>query len=208
MATTTRTTLALSAATSRHCFICLQRQSSIQVRHYAVSKGPRRDEAIASVKVVVIDQEGKHHGEMSLRRALANMDRDKYWLQAVDTKSSPPICRIFEKAELIEKEKRQKEAQKAAENRNVEREVQISWTIAKLDMSRKIAEMRKFAETGQRLRITIQNSKQKRYEKVDEATRSQVLDAVRSALADVATETRTEPGNAKRHILYYQGRRP
>ncbi|CAO3631538.1 unnamed protein product [Cunninghamella echinulata] len=73
---------------------------------------PKRDEEITSRLITFVDENGTVHQRKKLSMALQEFDRSLYFLIEVDPTSHPPVCRLFEKKQLFEKEKANKKRKK------------------------------------------------------------------------------------------------
>ncbi|KAF9186717.1 hypothetical protein BGZ51_001799 [Haplosporangium sp. Z 767] len=113
---------------------------------------PRRDEEIESTWIQYITPEG-NRGEKQLSHVLRSFDRSQYFLVEVDSRASPPICKLFSKKELYMKAKAAKQNKKA--NEPTTKELQLNWGTDSHDLDHKLSKFKALLEKGYRLEVQV-----------------------------------------------------
>ncbi|MBI5206986.1 MAG: translation initiation factor IF-3 [Candidatus Firestonebacteria bacterium] len=118
-------------------------------------KEPLINNMIRADKVRVIGVDGQHAGVMSVKEALQIAFSLGLDLVEVSSDANPPVCKIINygkyKYELSKKSKESKKHQKMI----ILKEVKISPSIGEHDLLIKINYIRKFLESGHKVKITI-----------------------------------------------------
>ncbi|KAI8972662.1 hypothetical protein BDB01DRAFT_690548, partial [Pilobolus umbonatus] len=135
-----------------------------------------RDEEISSRFITFVDEEGEVHTRCRLNDVLQEFDRSKYFLVEVDPNAKPnPVCRLFDKKALFEKEKQNKKKKQTAPE-SILKEVMFGWNVSAHDMEHKLNKACQFLDKGNKVKIDIVYKKgQKR---VDKETQDEVVSTV------------------------------
>ncbi|KAI8096548.1 uncharacterized protein BX664DRAFT_324240 [Halteromyces radiatus] len=139
----------------------------------------RRDEEITSRWITFVDQEGQVHQRQRLESTLQSFDRQLYFLVEVDPTAKPPVCRLFEKKHLFDKQKANKK-KKTVSSEQITKEIVFGWNVSLHDMGHKLGKAIQFLDKGNKVKIEIVYKKgQKR---VDKETQQQVIAQVQQQL--------------------------
>ncbi|ORX57397.1 hypothetical protein DM01DRAFT_1334023 [Hesseltinella vesiculosa] len=163
----------------------------INVRRYAApmagagGKKPtvqrqRRDEEITSKYVNYVDNEGQLHERQLLDRVLSSFDRSLYFLVEVNASAKPPVCRLFDKKHLFEKQKASKKKPKQVEH--ITKEVTFGWNVSEHDMGHKLNKAVQFLDKGNRVKIEIKHKKGQ--QRLDKVSQEEVIAQVKDYLQD------------------------
>ncbi len=157
------------------------------------------NERIRWKEVRLIDENGNQVGIVSSREAL-NIARDKNLdLVAIAPNANPPVCKIVDLGKyLYEKNKKEKEAKK--KQMKVEmKQMRYRLKIDKNDLDTKNKKVRKFLESGNRVKLEIwfRGREMAHTEKGFELAHK-IIDA----LSDVATVS-SEPKLSGRNLIFY-----
>ncbi|KAI9302628.1 translation initiation factor IF-3, C-terminal domain-containing protein [Cunninghamella echinulata] len=114
--------------------------------------------------------------------ALQEFDRSLYFLIEVDPTSHPPVCRLFEKKQLFEKEKANKKKKKTNTPEQITKEINFGWNVSLHDMGHKLTKAIQFLEKGNKVKIEILHKKGQ--QRVDKDTQQEVIDQVQQQLKD------------------------
>ncbi|CAO3682985.1 unnamed protein product [Rhizopus microsporus] len=119
---------------------------------------PKRDEEIDSNYITFVDAEGQVHGRQRLSQVLTSFDRSQYFLVQVDPLAKPPVCRLFDKKTLFEKEKSKKRGKQTSPE-SVTKEIMFGWNVSPHDMDHKLNKACQFLEKGNKVKIEINHKK-------------------------------------------------
>ncbi|GAB5589834.1 hypothetical protein Unana1_04734 [Umbelopsis nana] len=115
----------------------------------------RRDEEIVARFITLVDENGQVHRDIRTKQALANLDRQAYFLVEVDPLAEPhPVCRITPKKAMFEKTKAAKR-QNSARPEAVLKEVTFGWNVSPHDMGHKLNKAEQFLAKGNKVRIEV-----------------------------------------------------
>ncbi|KAI8889452.1 hypothetical protein K501DRAFT_282334 [Backusella circina FSU 941] len=141
----------------------------------AVSGRSRRDEEITSRFINYVDDKGELHNRVRLDAVLNEFDRARYFLVEVDPTAKPPVCRLFDKKQMFEKEKQSKKKKQTAPE-SILKEIVFGWNVSAHDMDHKLNKAMQFLEKGNKVKIDIVYKRgQKR---VDKETQNEVVQVV------------------------------
>ncbi|KAI8331171.1 translation initiation factor IF-3, C-terminal domain-containing protein [Chlamydoabsidia padenii] len=140
---------------------------------------PRRDEEITSRWITFVDNEGQVHQRQRLDSVLQDFDRSVYFLVEVDPVSRPPVCRLFEKKQLFEKQKASKKKKTTGPDQ-VTKEIVFGWNVSPHDMGHKLDKAMQFLEKGNKVKVDIVFKKGQN--RVDKETQQQVIGQVKMQL--------------------------
>ncbi|CEP07477.1 hypothetical protein [Parasitella parasitica] len=157
----------------------LQQQQTPQLQQ--VQKTPtgrsRRDEEISSRLITFVDEQGRVQERCRVKDILLEFDRSRYFLIEVDPTAKPPVCRLFDKKYLFEKEKSNKKKKQTAPE-SVLKEIVFGWNVSEHDMEHKLNKAAQFLDKGNKVKVDIVYKRgQKR---VDKDTQEQVVSTVTS----------------------------
>ncbi|KAI9312397.1 hypothetical protein BX666DRAFT_1881013 [Dichotomocladium elegans] len=115
---------------------------------------PPRDEEITARFITFVDDKGQVlEQRIKLSQVLGQMDRQKYFLVQV-TGGQLPVCRLFEKKAMFERQKAKKKNSKASESA-VTKEIMFGWHVSDHDMEHKLRHAKQFLEKGNKVKIEI-----------------------------------------------------
>ncbi|KAI7872320.1 hypothetical protein BDF14DRAFT_1739839 [Spinellus fusiger] len=118
----------------------------------------RRDEEITARFITLVDDAGKVFERTRLTDALRRLDRTKYFLIEVDPTAKPnPVCRMFDKKAVFEKQKASKKKQVTPES--ILKEITFGWNVSPHDMEHKLGRAIQFLEKGNKVKVEIVNKK-------------------------------------------------
>ncbi|KAJ2714234.1 hypothetical protein H4R19_001835 [Coemansia spiralis] len=124
--------------------------------------GPQRaprDEEIKATMVSLVGEDGAQQGIHRLDEVLSSMDRKEHTLVMVDPHSQPPVCRLFQRKILYDREKRARKA-KAAQIRTTKvHTIRLRDSIGDHDLEIKCDHLAAFLAKGQRVSISLQKAK-------------------------------------------------
>ncbi len=117
--------------------------------------GLRVNDAIEALKVLLIDGEGQNRGIVSLEEARARAAEAGMDLVEIAPLSSPPVCKILDYGK--HKYRAQKRASEAKRKQKVMdiKEIKIRPTIETHDYDVKMRNMRRFFESGDKVKVTM-----------------------------------------------------
>lgn len=159
----------------------LQQQQQPQQPQQQAQKSPsgrsRRDEEISSRFITFVNEQGQVKERCKVKDVLLEFDRSRYFLIEVDPTVKPPVCRLFDKKSLFEKEKMNKK-KKQTSPESVLKEIVFGWNVSEHDMEHKLNKAAQFLDKGNKVKIDIVYKRgQKR---VDKETQEQVVSTVSS----------------------------
>ncbi|PVU91663.1 hypothetical protein BB559_004042 [Furculomyces boomerangus] len=144
-------------------------QVSVQKRYFLTKNEEIRDEVIS-----LIDELGVQKGNQSTREVLGGLDRSKHVLVLVNRESKPPMCRIFDKQYLYERNKLGKKSyggdsklgevsgRVSVERKNglrkgavKHKQIEISANIGENDLKVKTKKLVEFLTSGYRVEVKI-----------------------------------------------------
>ncbi len=135
-------------------------------------------------EVRVIDAEGNQLGIIPTSEALQRADESGLQLVEVNSKASPPVCKIMDYGKFkYETAKRERETKKNKKTQEL-KEVKYRPKTAGHDFEFKTKHARRFIEEGHKVRLLVQFRGR---EMIHPETGKAVLDRVCKELADVAT---------------------
>ncbi|KAI8062193.1 hypothetical protein BC940DRAFT_309383 [Gongronella butleri] len=140
----------------------------------------RRDEEITSRYITFVDAEGEVHERQTVDSVLASIDRSRYFLVEVNSNAKPPVCRLFDKKQLFEKQKASKKKPKQVEQ--ITKEVTFGWNVSLHDMGHKLNKAIQFLDKGNRVKIEIKHKKGQ--QRLDKASQDEVVGQVKEQMAE------------------------
>ncbi|KAI8638376.1 hypothetical protein BD408DRAFT_485555 [Parasitella parasitica] len=157
----------------------LQPLQQQKLQPHQVQKAPtgrsRRDEEISARFITFVNEQGQVQDRCRVKDVLLEFDRSRYFLIEVDPTASPPVCRLFDKKYLFEKEKSNKKKKQTAPE-SVLKEIVFGWNVSEHDMEHKLNKAAQFLDKGNKVKIDIVYKRgQKR---VDKETQEQVVSTV------------------------------
>jgi translation initiation factor IF-3 len=113
------------------------------------------NERIRSPRVVVIDENGQHLGELDTRQALGLAEEKGLDLVEVSPTSQPPVCKIINYGQFLYQQSRKQQTQKARAKRVEIKLIRISFKIGKHDLELKMNQAKKFLERGDKVKVEM-----------------------------------------------------
>ena len=142
---------------------------------------PRRDEEITSRFITFIDDKGQVLEQRArLDDVLHKFDRSQYFLMEVQP-GKIPVCRLFDKKAMFEKQKQKKKA-KQTNPEAVVKEIVFGWNVSEHDMEHKLGRAKQFLEKGNKVKIEITTKKGQ--QRLDKQEKAQVVERVAEHLSD------------------------
>lgn len=139
----------------------------------------RRDEEITSRWITFVDDSGQVHQRQRLDSVLQEFDRSLYFLVEVDPMSRPPVCRLFEKKQLFDKQKASKK-KKTTTSDQVTKEIVFGWNVSPHDMGHKLGKAMQFLDKGNKVKVDIVYKRGQI--RVDKDTQQSVIQQVKALL--------------------------
>ncbi|SAL97600.1 hypothetical protein [Absidia glauca] len=139
----------------------------------------RRDEEITSRWITLVDDAGQVHQRQRLDDVLQEFDRSLYFLVEVDPMSRPPVCRLFEKKQLFDKQKANKK-KKTTGSDQVTKEIVFGWNVSAHDMGHKLGKAMQFLDKGNKVKVDIVYKRGQN--RVDKDTQQLVIQQVKTHL--------------------------
>ncbi len=115
----------------------------------------RANERIRVPAVVVIDENGKHIGEMDTKKALELARSQELDLVEVQPKAVPPICKILDFGQFQYEQEKTRSKQKARQKKVEVKAVRISFRIGEHDKETKRLQAEKFLSQGNKVKIDV-----------------------------------------------------
>ncbi|KAJ2782764.1 hypothetical protein H4R18_002081 [Coemansia javaensis] len=115
-----------------------------------------RDEEIQAPVIAVVDESGAALGEQTPQQALSGLDRSQQTLVMVDAGQDPPVCRIFPRRQLYEREKRAKK-QAAAQQRTAKTQsIVMRDCVGDHDLEIKCRRLCEMLQKGRRVTVVVE----------------------------------------------------
>ena len=120
-----------------------------------VKSGPRFDEMIQSAKVRVIDENGENIGVMYTNEAIEQAAEVGLNLVEVSPNADPPVCKFLDVGKYrYEAQKKANLARKTQKTQEI-KEIKVRPNIDDHDYETKMKAMRKFIESGDKVKVTL-----------------------------------------------------
>ena len=104
---------------------------------------------------MLIDDEGKQHGVVSLEKALSIAEQRKLDLVQISDSKDSPVCKILDYGKyLYRKQKKQKQNKKNQHIIHV-KEIRLRLNTGEHDLITKLNKAKKFLEDGNKIKFTI-----------------------------------------------------
>ncbi|MBI1961633.1 MAG: translation initiation factor IF-3 [Parcubacteria group bacterium] len=136
----------------------MQRRSPSFYRKRLARQQPtlfRANERIRVPAVVVIDENGKHLGEMDTKKALELARSQELDLVEVQPKAVPPICKILDFGQFQYEQEKTRSKQKARQKKVEVKTVRISFRTGEHDKETKRLQAEKFLSQGNKVKIDV-----------------------------------------------------
>ena len=118
-------------------------------------EGPRVNEMIDEPTVVLIDQDGENHGELSVEDALEIAAEAGLDLVEVSPNMKPPVCKILDYGKYkYQAQKKANEARKKQKTIEI-KEIKMRPNIDTHDYDVKMKAIRRFFENGDKVKVTL-----------------------------------------------------
>ncbi|KAI9268071.1 hypothetical protein BDA99DRAFT_355038 [Phascolomyces articulosus] len=135
----------------------------------------RRDEEITARFITFVDDKGQVlEPRARLDDVLHKFDRSQYFLMEVQP-GKVPVCRLFDKKAMFEKQKQKKKA-KQANPEAIVKEIVFGWNVSPHDMEHKLGRAKQFLEKGNKVKIEIVTKKGQ--QRLDKEDKGDVIDRV------------------------------
>ncbi|KAG6245661.1 hypothetical protein E4U24_004262 [Claviceps purpurea] len=142
------------------------------------SRPPQNDE-ITDPLIMVIDKT-EPEGPFPTRHVLAKLDPDELlrmihpYIPADLSKDRPKpqyaLCKIFSKAEELERQKQLREKKKAESAKKIKsKELELTWSISEHDLGTKMRQMGRFLAKGYKVEVLVARKKGGRQASMEEA---------------------------------------
>lgn len=115
----------------------------------------RVNERIRVPNVLLIDENGKHLGEIQTFKALEIANEKELDLVEVSPKANPPVCRILDYGQFQYQQSRKLQAQKAQTKKLETKVIRISFKIGKHDLELRKNQTQKFLEKGHKVSVEM-----------------------------------------------------
>ncbi|CAG8776113.1 22348_t:CDS:2 [Dentiscutata erythropus] len=148
--------------------------------------------------VKFVNQEGKLEGIISVKKLLATIDREKYWLVEIESNENPPICKLIEKKLAYEKSKKQ-----IQNTPIVTKELQMTWKVDDHDLMHKISRAKSWLVKGYQVEIVISN---RGVQKKKRALDRTIMDKILNELKEYSKEIREPKWTGGSVILQMTGK--
>ncbi|CAG8732330.1 2571_t:CDS:1, partial [Dentiscutata heterogama] len=148
--------------------------------------------------VKFVNQEGKLEGIISVKKLLATIDREKYWLVEVESNENPPICKLIEKKLAYEKRKKQ-----IQNTPIVTKELQMTWKVDDHDLMHKISRAKSWLAKGYQVEIVISNRGVQKKKRTLDRT---IMDKILNELKEYSKEIREPKWTGGSVILQMTGK--
>ena len=118
-------------------------------------EGPRVNEMIDEPIVVLIDQDGENHGELSVEDALEIAAEAGLDLVEVSPNMKPPVCKVLDYGKYkYQAQKKANEARKKQKTIEI-KEIKMRPNIDTHDYDVKMKAIRRFFENGDKVKVTL-----------------------------------------------------
>jgi len=121
-----------------------------------VRKTVRVNEQIRTDSVRLVDSSGKQVGIMPTDKAMEVAEQEGLDLVEVASDADPPVCRIMDYGKYRYKQRTRERQAKKHQHVVVLKEIRIRPKIEDHDLAFKVDHIRKFLESGNRVRVTVQ----------------------------------------------------
>jgi len=115
----------------------------------------RSNERIRIPRVIVIDENGTHLGELDTKKAVATAKERGLDLVEVQPKLKPPICKILDFGQFQYEQEKHKQKQKTHQKKVEIKAIRISFRISEHDKQTKHAQAEKFIKQGNKVKIDV-----------------------------------------------------
>lgn len=160
-------------------------------------EGPRINQDIRVREVQLIDHEGKNHGSIDTREALAMAEEAGLDLVEIAPQSVPPVCKIMDYGKFkFQSQKKAAEARKKQKIIEI-KEIKLRPGIDDHDYEVKMKAVKRFLEEGDKVKITLRFRGR---EMAHQDLGVKVLDRVRQDVAPVA-KVEQEPSMEGRQVI-------
>ncbi len=114
------------------------------------------NQEISANEVLLIDEEGKPQGKVSLDQAMFLAYEKGYDLVLINGIANPPICKLMDYGKYLYAQEKQVAKQKAKAHGPELKEIRLSIKIDKHDLDFKTNQIKKFLSRGDKVKISIQ----------------------------------------------------
>ncbi|KAJ2551623.1 hypothetical protein EV175_003624 [Coemansia sp. RSA 1933] len=121
-----------------------------------------RDEEITAPMINLVLEDGTTDGIHPLSQVLGSMDRALFTLMVVDPSTSPPICRIYSRKILYERERQAKKQKSVATKNAKPQRMVMTCAIGDHDFDIKMKKTLELLDKGKRVTVVIEYRRGKR----------------------------------------------
>lgn len=114
------------------------------------------NQQISADPIVLIDEEGRVQGQISLDQARYLAYEKELDLVLINESANPPVCRLMDYGKYIYDQTKMQNKQKAKSHGNELKEVRFSIKIGEHDLAVKINKIKQFLDRGDKVKITVQ----------------------------------------------------
>ncbi|KAJ1941225.1 hypothetical protein FBU59_003561 [Linderina macrospora] len=115
-----------------------------------------RDEEIHAAVITLVSVDGVVEGARPLSQVLRELDRSQFTLVMVDPHQEPPVCRVFSRKLLYERERAVKKQKKTVAKAAKPQVVRLNANIGDHDFEIKVRKVVEFLEKGRRVTVQIE----------------------------------------------------
>ena len=116
---------------------------------------PRINNEIRSMKIRLIDENGKQAGIVFTRDAIERAENIGLDLVEIADKSDPPVCKILDFGKFRYERQKQKKLNKKNQHIIQVKEIRIRPNTGDHDLLTKLAKGQKFLSSGDKLKVTV-----------------------------------------------------
>lgn len=120
-----------------------------------IAKHTRLNDQIRAPRLRVIDEDGKQLGVLSRQEALAIAQERGLDLVEISPNADPPVCKVIDWGKYnYQRTKQQQKNRKTAKSPDM-KQMRFGLKIGAHDLEVKMSKVRKFLETGHKVKLTI-----------------------------------------------------
>lgn len=194
------TTTVFQSFTFRQSLRCITQihQTRLSSKYRKVVKNDRIPHDI----IQIVDSGGRLGPPTKLLEALEQIDRKAEDLYLVST-TPVPVVKIMKKQDVYEKKKELKAQARNVLKRNIQKEVQLTWSAASADLAHKMKKIREELERGYKVDLVFTTKKGQKAPTQQEM--HERLDEIKNEMGDLAKEWKAREVRAATALMYFQG---
>lgn len=131
------------------------RRTHRRPKHQEPQKIFRFNHGIRAPRVVLIDDEGTHHGEMDIAEAVAMAQKAELDLVEVNPTANPPMVKIMDFGQFKYERDKKAQKQKAHHKKLETKGIRLSIRIGEHDLNIRREQAKKFLSKGNKLKIEL-----------------------------------------------------